>query len=154
LARGVTYVVYVLPVVFSVIFGLIVMVDILQDPGRELNLMRFGEIEGILHNDSIEIIGLKNQYSSSEPVQIQVIVDDSSFTCGDLYVTIYGDNGENAVTQSGYFEQCFDADNRFLPINERFSEIVDKAGNYEIVAEFLDRNQKNSITTSEKFTVK
>ena len=130
------------------------MADILQDPSRELNLMRFGEFELTSHNESIEIIGLKNQYSSSEPVQIQVIVDDSSFTCGDLYVTIYADNGKTAITQSGYFEQCFDADNRFLPLDERFSEIIDTAGQYEITAEILDQNQKNSITTSEKFTVK
>ena len=154
MARGVTYVVFVLPVVLSVIFGSIVMMDILQEPGRDLNLMRFGEFEEASHNKSIEIIGLKNQYSSSEPVQIQVIVDDSSFTCGDLYVTIYTVNGKNAVTQSGYFKQCFDEENRFLPIDERFSEIVDTAGQYEIVAEILDQNQKNSITKSEKFTVK
>jgi uncharacterized membrane protein YfbV (UPF0208 family) len=153
LARGVTYVVYVLPIVFSVIFGSIVMADILQEPDRELNFMRFGEFEATSHNDPIEIIGLQKQYSTSEPIQIQVIVDDSKFACGDLYVTIYT-TGKSAVTQSGYFEQCFDDVNRFLPINERFSEIIDTAGQYEIVAEILDQNQKNSITTSEKFTVK
>ncbi|MFZ8908693.1 MAG: hypothetical protein ACO2YR_07220 [Nitrosopumilaceae archaeon] len=154
MARGVTYVVYVLPIVFSVIFGSIVMADILQEPDRELNFMRFGEFEATSHNDSIEIIGLKKQYSTTEPIQIQVIVDDTKFGCGDLYVTIYTASGKSAVTQSGYFEQCFDDVNRFLPINERFSEIVDTAGQYEIVAEILDQNQKNSITTSEKFTVK
>ena len=35
MVRGVTYVVYVIPVVFSLIFGSIVMADILQEPGRE-----------------------------------------------------------------------------------------------------------------------
>ena len=131
-----------------------VMADILQDPSRELNLMRFGEFELTSHNESIEIIGLKNQYSSSEPVQIQVIVDDSSFTCGDLYVTIYADNGKTAITQSGYFKQCLDETNPFLPVKESFSERIDVPGQYEIVAQMLDQNQKNSITTSEKFTVK
>ena len=154
MARGGTYVVYVLPVVFSVIFGSVVMVDILQDPGRELNLLQVGSIEERLHNEPLEIIGLKKQYSISEPVQIQVIVDDLTFSCGDLYITIYTSGKENAVTQSGFFIQCFDNNNPFLPIKDRFSEVVDTPGQYELVVDMLDKNQKNSITTSEKFTVK
>ncbi len=154
MARGVTYVVYVLPIVFSVIFGSIVMVDILQNSGRELNLLQFGSIGESSPNESLRIIGLKQQYSISEPVQIQVIVDDLSFSCGDLYVTIYTSGKENAVTQSGYFEQCFDNNNQFLPNKERFSEIVATPGQYELVVDMVSKNQKNSITTSEKFTVK
>ena len=154
MARGVTYVVYVLPVVFSVIFGSIVMVDILQDSGRELNLLQVGFIEERPHNEPLEIIGLEKQYSISESVQIQVIVNDQSFSCGDLYVTIYTSGKENAVTQSGYFQQCFDNKNPFLPIREKFSEVVGTPGQYELVVDLLDKNQKNSITTSEKFTVK
>jgi hypothetical protein len=154
MARGVTYVVYVLPIVFSVIFGSIVMVDILQNSGRELNLLQFGSIGESSPNESLRIIGLKQQYSISEPVQIQVIVDDLSFSCGDLYVTIYTSGKENAITQSGYFEQCFDNNNQFLPNKERFSEIVATPGQYELVVDMVSKNQKNSITTSEKFTVK
>ena len=154
MARGVTYVVYVLPVVFSVIFGTIVMVDILQEPGRELNLLRFGSFEQTSHSNVIEIIGLEQQYSISEPVKIQVMVNDESFSCGDLYVTIYPTGSKNAITQSGYFNQCFNENNTFLPNTERFSEVIDTPGNYEIVADLLDKNQENSITTSEKFTVK
>ncbi len=154
MARGGTYVVYVLPVVFSVIFGYVVMVDILQDPGRELNLLQVGLFEERLHSEPLEIIGLEKEYSISEPVQIQVIVDDQIFSCGDLYITIYTSEKENAVTQSGYFIQCFDDNNPFLPIKDRFSEVIDTPGQYELVVDMLDRNQKNSITTSEKFTVK
>ena len=154
MARGVTYVVYVFPIVFSVIFGSIVMIDILQDSGRELNLLQIGSIGESSPNESLKIIGLEKQYSISEHVQIQVIVDDLSFSCGDLYVTIYTSGKENSVTQSGYFEQCFDDKNRFLPNKERFSEIIDTPGQYELVVDMLDKNQKNSITTSEKFTVK
>ncbi len=154
MARGVTYVVYVLPVVFSVIFGSIVMVDILQDPGRELNLLQVGLNEQRSDNEPLEIIGLKKQYSISEPIQIQVIVDDLSFSCGDLYITIYTSGIENAVTQSGYFLQCIDGNNPFLPIKDSYSEVIDIPGQYELVVDMLDKNQKNSITTSEKFTVK
>ena len=152
MAKGVTYVVYVLPVVFSIIFGSIVMADILQEPGRELDLLRIDSIGDISHDEPLKIIGLENQYSVSEPIQIQVIVDDQSFSCGDLYLTIYTSGKENAVTQNGYFEQCF-ADNQFLPL-EAFSEIIDTPGRYELVVDMLDKNQKNSITTSEEFTVK
>jgi len=154
LAKGVTYVVYVLPVVFSLIFGSVVMADILQEPGRELNLLRVGSIGGNLHDDSLKIIGLETQYSISEPIQIQVFVEEQSFSCGDLYITIYTFGKENAVTQSGYFKQCFDDSNQFLPIEERFSEIIDIPGRYELVVDVLDANQENSITTSGEFTVK
>lgn len=152
MARGVTYVVYVLPVVFSVIFGAVVMADVLQEPGRELNMMRFGSFESSSHGNEIQIIGLEKQYSTKDPIQIQITIDDS-YSCGDLYVTIY-DSKKTAITQSGYFKQCLNEANPFLPVKDRFSERIDTPGQYEIVAEMLDENQKNSITTSEKFTVK
>lgn len=129
------------------------MLDILQDPERELNLLQVDSIGEITQNESIEIIGLKKQYTISESVQVQVVIDDLSFSCGDLYVTIITP-AKNVITQSGYFEQCFDAENAFLPTNEKFSEIVDTPGRYELEVKILDRNQKNSITTSEQFTVK
>lgn len=154
MVRGVTYTVYVLPIVFSIVFGSIVMVDVLQESGRELNLMRFGSMSENTNNENIEIFGLKTQYSISEPIEIQISVNDPSFSCGDLYVTIYSSGKEKAVTQSGYFKQCFDADDSFLPIDDDFSEKIETPGNYEIVVDILDKNQKNSITTSEKFTVK
>ena len=150
----VTYVVYVLPVVLSLFFGSIVMLDVLQEPGRELNLLQFDSSEKISHDESIEIIGLKKQYSILEPIEIQIIVDDLSFACGDLYVTIFTPDRKNVITQSGYFEQCFDLNNAYLPTNEEFSEIVDAPGTYEMEVKILDKNQKNSITTSEEFTVK
>ncbi|HUU47384.1 MAG TPA: hypothetical protein VMW55_01230 [Nitrosopumilaceae archaeon] len=153
MVKRVTYVVFVLPVVLSLFLGSIVMLDILQKPDRELNLFRVDPIGKTSHNESIEIIGLKKQYSISEPVQIQVIIDDLSFACGDLYVTIFTP-AKNVITQSGYFEQCFDINNAHLPTNEEFSEIVDAPGRYELEVKILDRNQKNSITTSEEFTVK
>ncbi len=153
MVRGVTYAVFVLPVVFSLIFGSIVLAGILQDPGRELNFLQFGAAEKISKNDDLEIFGLKSQYSISEPIQIQVSIQDQSFSCGDLYVTIYQAGKEKSITQSGYFEQCFDS-NSFLPIDDRFSETIDTPGNYEIVIDMFDTDQKNSITTSKKFTVK
>ena len=154
MVRQVTFVVYVIPVVLSLFFASLVMLDILQEPGRELNLLQFDSGEKISHDESLEIIGLKKQYSISESIQIQVIIDDLSFACGDLYVTIFTPDKENVITQSGYFEQCFDTNNSFLPANEEFSETIDTPGKYELEVKIFDKAQKNSITTSEEFTVR
>ena len=149
------FIVFVLPVVFSVFFGSAVMVDILQKPDRELNMwptISYSEGFSTSHKP-IEIIGLSNQYSTSEPVEIQVTIDDSSFDCGDLYVTIYSSGKSDVVTQSGFFEQCFENDNTILPVGDEFSKVVDAPGSYQIVAEMISKELKN-ISVSETFTVK
>ena len=149
------FVVFVLPVIFSIAFGSAVMGDILQEPDRELNMipsMSFsGGSHGSSHGSDIEIVGLSKSYSTSEPVEISVQVSDSHFDCGDLYVTIY--SGKDVVTQGGFFEQCFDARNELIPIGEKFSKVVDTAGSYKIVAEMVSEDLKN-ISTSKEFTVK
>ena len=94
-------VVFVLPAIFSLIFGSAVMAEILQKPDRELNLWPVSFSEGFSNNyDSIEIIGLSKQYSTSEPIEIQVKINDSSFDCGDLYVTIYSSGKNDVISQS------------------------------------------------------
>ena len=148
------FIVFVLPVIFSIAFGSAVMGDILQEPDRELNMMPSMSFSGVSHADSsshIEIIGLSKSYSTSEPVEISVQVSDSHFDCGDLYVTIY--SGKDVVTQGGFFEQCFDKRNELIPIGEKFSKVIDTAGTYKIVAEMISEDLKN-ISVSEEFTVK
>ncbi len=151
------FLVFVLPVIFSVLFSAAVMADILDKPDRELNMWQISYSEGSSshsssHSDPIEIIGLSNQYSTSSPVEIQVKISDSSFDCGDLYVTIYS-SGEEVVTQGGFFEQCFEPGNKLLPIDDEFSKVVDLSGSYEIIAQMISKDLKN-ISTTEKFTVK
>ena len=68
------------------------------------------------HGSLIEIIGLSKQYSTSQPVEIQVKIDDMSFNCGDLYVTVYSSGKSNVITQGGFFEQCFEKENTMLPV--------------------------------------
>ena len=148
------FVVFILPVIFSVIFGSAVMADILQKPDRELNMWNVSFSEEFSSNhEPIEIIGLSKQYSTSEPVEIQVTVDDSSFNCGDLYVTIYSSGKTDVITQSGFFEQCFEAGSTILPVDDEFSKVIDTPGSYQIVAEMISKELKN-ISTSEIFTVK
>lgn len=145
------FVVFILPVIFSIAFGSAVMGDILQKPDRELNMIPSMSFSGGSHGSDLKIIGLSKSYSTSEPVEISVQVSDPHFDCGDLYVTIY--SGKDVITQGGFFEQCFDERNELIPIGEKFSKVVDTAGSYKIVAEMVSKDLKN-ISISEEFTVK
>ena len=148
------FVVFILPIIFSIIFGSAVLSDILQKPDRELNMWPMSYSEGSSsHNTQIEIIGLSAQYTASEPVKIQVKVDDSSFSCGDLYITIYSAGKSDVITQGGFFEQCFESGSKILPVGDSFSEVITTSGSYEIVAEMVSKQLKN-ISTKGTFTVK
>ena len=145
---------FVLPVIFSALFASVVLNDILQKPDRELNLWPVSSSEGLSSHDSlIEIVGLSKQYSTSQPVEIQVKIDDMSFNCGDLYVTIYSSGNSNVITQGGFFEQCFEKENPILPVGDKFSKVVDVSGSYDIVVEMISKELKN-ISTRGTFTVK
>ena len=144
---------FVLPVIFSILFASVVLNDILQKPERELNMWPMSS-EGVSsHNPLIEIVGLSKQYSISQPVEIQVKIGDVSFSCGDLYVTIYLSGKNDVLTQSGFLEQCFEKGNQILPIDDDFSKVIDKPGSYYVVAEMVSKELKN-ISTRGTFTVK
>ena len=149
------FIVFVLPVILSIIIGSAVLSDVLQKPGRELNLWPMSNSEGIVtsHSSPIEIIGLSKQYTTTEPVEIQVKVGDSSFSCGDLYITIYSSGKNDVITQGGFFEQCFESGSGIIPVGDKFSKIVDTPGSYDIVAEMVSKQLKN-ISTKGTFTVK
>jgi len=148
------FIVFVLPVIFSIVFGTAVLSDVLQKPDRELNMWPMSSSEGFSSNSSpIQIIGLSKQYSPSEPVEIQVKVSDSSFNCGDLYVTIYSSGKSDVITQGGFFEQCFEKGNNILPIGDTFSKVIETPGSYEIVIEMISKTL-NNISTRGTFTVK
>lgn len=149
------FIVFVLPVILSIIIGSAVLSDVLQQPGRELNMWPMSNSEGIVtsHSSPIEIIGLSKQYTTTEPVEIQVKVGDSSFNCGDLYITIYSSGKNDVITQGGFFEQCFQSGSGIIPVGDEFSKIVDTPGSYDIVAEMVSKQLKN-ISTKGTFTVK
>jgi len=146
-------VVFVLPVIFSIIFGSAVMADTLQKPDRELNMWPISfSGESSSHGSNLKIIGLSNQYLVSEPIEIQVKVSDTSFSCGDLYITIYTSGKSDVVTQAGFFNQCIENGTLF-PINDKFSKIITVPGSYQIVADIVS-NDLSNISTSGIFTVK
>jgi hypothetical protein len=146
-------IVFVLPVIFSIVFGSVVMADILQKPDRELNMWPMSFSDGSSsHNSSLKIIGLSNQYLASEPIEIQVKVTDSSFNCGDLYITIYTSGNNDVVTQGGFFNQCVKNGDLF-PINDKFSKIITVPGSYQITVDIVSSDLSN-ISTSGTFTIK
>ena len=152
MASSKVIIVFVLPVIFSIIFGSAVMADTLQKPDRELNMWPMTFSGHSSHDSDVEIIGLENQYSVSEPVQIQVKINDSSFSCGDLYITIYTSGSSDVVTQGGFFNQCVKNGN-LLPNNDNFSKIIDSPGSYKIVADVVSTDLSN-ISTYGTFTIK
>ena len=152
MASSKVIIVFVLPVIFSIIFGSAVMADTLQKPDRELNMWPMTFSGHSSHDSDVEIIGLENQYSVSEPVQIQVKINDSSFSCGDLYITIYASGSSDVVTQGGFFNQCVKNGN-LLPNNDNFSKIIDSPGSYKIVADVVSTDLSN-ISTYGTFTIK
>ena len=145
-------VVFVLPVIFSIIFGSAVMADTLQKPDRELNMWQMTFSGNSSHHSDIEIIGLANQYSVEEPVEIQVKINDSSFTCGDLYITVYASESSDVITQGGFFNQCV-KDGNFFPINDKFSKVITVSGPYKIIVDIVSTDLSN-ISTTGTFTVK
>ena len=146
-------IVFVLPIIFSIIFGSAVMADILQKPDRELNMWPMSFSEGLPSPDSsLKIIGLSNQYLISEPIEVQVKVTDSSFSCGDLYITIYTSGNSDVVTQGGFFNQCLKNGDLF-PINDKFSKIITVPGSYQMTADIVS-NELPNISTSGTFTIK
>ena len=145
-------IVFVLPVIFSLVFGSAVMADTLQKPGRELNMWPMSSSEDSSSHSKIEIVGLSSQYSTSEPIEIQVKIDDSSFNCGDLYVTIYSSKND-VITQGGFLEQCFENGSEILPLSDKFSKVIQTPGSYEIVAEMVSTDLKN-ISIRGTFIVK
>jgi hypothetical protein len=148
------FAVFILPIIFSVVVGSVVMTDILQKPDRELNMWPMSNSEiSASHTPSIQIIDLSTEYSVLKPVEIQVIINDYSFNCGDLYITIYTSGKSDVITQSGFFEQCFENGSNILPTSDRFSEIINVPGSYQLVVDMVSKDLSN-ISTSAIFTVK
>lgn len=148
--------VFIFPVVVSIVFGASVLSNVLAQPDRHLNMWQFVAHPPVQTGDAdIQIQNLANSYSTFTPVNITVLVNNTAFDCGDLYITIYDlDTSPNQVAvQNGYFSQCFTENNLTLPIHDTFSQIIGKPGNYEIVTEMKDKNNQNSIKSTANFKV-
>ena len=154
--RTVALVVFLFPVVISLFIGTFVMAEVLEKPERELNLWPFKDSGFSFSSSELLIKGLQKEYSTSDTITAQISVTDPSFDCGDLYITIYNSGvvPKQVVTQSGFFDQCFQQNNLLLPIDDKFSEQIDTPGQYEIIAEMNDKTFRKIISANEKFIVK
>ena len=149
--KKIAYLVFVFPVIVSLIFGGYVLTDVLGQPGRQLNMWQFkftphtGQQEG---DKQIRLLNLVSNYTVSTPLSFSVMVNDTSFDCGDLYLTIYdpSTSPKQVIVQHAYFEQCFAQTNAIMPIQDTFSPVIDKPGIYQIVAEMKDKTNQNSIS--------
>jgi hypothetical protein len=154
--RKIALLVFIFPVVTSIVFGVSVLSDVLGQPDRHLNMWQFvAHLSTQTGDKDIQIQNLMNSYSTFTPVSITVAVNNTAFDCGDLYITIYNlDTSPNQVAaQNGYFSQCFAENNLTLPIHDTFSQTIGKSGNYEIVTEMKDKNNQNSIKSTANFKV-
>ena len=156
--QNVALVVFLFPVAISIGFGAFVLADVLKEPNRELNMWPFGNLIKPpiqVGSEDIKIQDLVKVYSISMPVEVKISVSNPDFDCGDLYITIYDakTSPKQVVAQNGFFSQCFLKDKLSLPISDTFSEKIDKAGEYEIVAEMNDKNYQKTISTTAKFKV-
>jgi hypothetical protein len=148
--------VFVFPVVISIVFGVSVLSDVLGQPDRHLNMLQFLPKQPVQTGDKdISIQNLLNSYSTSTPVRITVAVNNTAFDCGDLYITIYYlDTSPNQViAQHGYFSQCFVENNSILPTDDTFSQLIENPGNYAILTEMKDKNNQNTLSATAHFRV-
>ena len=149
------FLVYILPIILSVGLGTLVMSEALDDSERTLNMWQIGD-KGNLGTDVMQLIGLETKYSVSESIEFQIKVsNNSTFDCGDLYITLYTFSGstKEVITQSGFLNQCFSNDGGYLPVGENYSEKLNEAGKYEILVEIYDKTYKQTISHTENLLV-
>ncbi len=157
-AKKIAYVVFVFPVVISIILGGYVLSDVLAQPGRVLNFSQgfnFASEPSQVGSKDIRIVNLNSSYPVSVPLSFTVRVNNTSFDCGDLYMTIYNANTEpkQVVAQNAYFSQCFVQTNSTLPMHEAFSPTINSTGTYQIVADMKDKSYQNEINVTATFSV-
>jgi len=147
--RGVAVGVFVIPILFSLVYGGTVLTLALDD-GERLHIA----IPAPKSTDAMRFVDIKSEYAISERVTATVSVDNPAFDCGDLYVTIFDVSGsqKRAVTQGAFFEQCY-GQSGVLPLDESFSEQLEM-GTYQIEAQLFDKEGNDFLTTMQQFRVR
>jgi hypothetical protein len=155
--KKIAYLVFVFPVIVSLILGGAVLSNVLGQPDRQLNMWQFkSETQtGQQGDKEIRLLNLGSSYPVSTPLSFSVMVNNTAFDCGDLYMTIYDPNTspKQVIVQHAYFSQCFAQGNSSMPIQDTFAPVIDKAGLYQIVAEMKDKTNQNSINVKADFKV-
>lgn len=144
--RGTAVAAFVIPIVFSFIFG-----------GSVLALAMMNAHGGIVSqiSGSISITGIADDYTAPGTVTAQVSVSDPAYDCGDLYMTMFdvSTSAKKSVGQHAFFDQCYGTSGT-LPLNEEFSQKVEQPGQYLLVAQLFDKDGNKFLTAEKHLTVK
>jgi hypothetical protein len=157
-ARKIAYVVFVFPVIISVILGGYVLSNVLAQPDRHFDFFQFNftSTPAQVGSSDIRIANLNSSYPAGIPLNFIVRVNNTAFDCGDLYMTIYNTDTypKQTVAQNAYFSQCFAANNYTLPVHDMFSPVINNTGNYQLLAQMQDRSYTNTINVTASFSVR
>lgn len=159
MASGRLFVVFVLPVILSITLAGAVMADVLDKPGRDLDMWPGASSGGHGHaggdDGTLHIVGLSGSYLAGEQLAIRVSVTgdgdmDPLPWCGDLYITIY-DRSDAALVQEAFFAECVDSMGAELPAGGDFVAALDSPGSYTVVAEM--RVGEDAVSAMGEFVV-
>lgn len=131
MAGGTAYAVFVIPVIFTIVFGSAVLAGALEEFDRELNMWP-GPPAHAPPVGSVDIVGLQDQYAAAGAVLFQVSVTDDSLDCGTLYIRVY-DSAGDVFAEGSFEEQCFAAGSVLLP-PDGFSVEGAAPGSYTVTA--------------------
>ena len=150
MAKGSAYVVFVLPVIFTVVFSTAVLAGALDTMDRELNMWPGGGHVSSPSGGEIVISGLHDEYGQSDTIEFQAIVAEHRYDCGTLFVRMYNSVGD-LVEERIYESQCFVAESLPLPL-EGFSTTADAPGSYTVTVTMSAGEDR--LLASAVFTVK
>ena len=102
MAKGTMYVVFVVPVVFTVLFSSAVLAGALDELDREIKLWPPGPSS---HDAYISISGLEREYLESGEVQFRLDAGGLPPGCGTVDVQVRDDSG-NPVGDYLYEDRC------------------------------------------------
>lgn len=123
------YIVFMLPVAVSVPAAALVMAGILG--------------AGEASPSEVQLVGIPHSHPASEPLAVSAVAD-ASFDCGDVYVTVFDQDGA-PIVQESYFEQCFADGGLEVPVGEEFSAVLDE-GTYVVSVNVLDAAKTKSAS--------
>ncbi len=145
--RGTAVAAFVIPIVLSFIFGGTVLSLALS------NTPNSGMVSQ--SSDSMSITGIKDDYTAPDNIVAHVSVSDPTYDCGDLYMTVFdvSTSPKKSVGQHAFFDQCYGTSGT-IPLNEEFSQKIEKPGQYSLVAQLFDKDGNKFLTTEKHLTVK
>ncbi|TBR07433.1 MAG: hypothetical protein EPO62_08210 [Candidatus Nitrosotenuis sp.] len=144
--RGTAVAAFVIPIVFSFVFG-----------GSVLSLALSNAPGSIVpqSSGSISITGITDDYTAPVNVVAQISVSDPAYDCGDLYLTVFdvSVSPKKSIGQHAFFDQCYGTSGT-IPLNEEFAQKIEKPGQYLLVAQLFDKDGNKFLTAEKNLTVK